>query len=182
MTFWMVSLLLVLGVLIGTLSGMVGIGGGVVVIPLLILLLGFSQEKATGTSLAMLLPPIGLFAVLTYAKAGNIDWRVAGLLALGFLVGGLVGGWLVNNRIIPALVVRIGLALFLIYFAGNLLFRSGGRARAALEACLLVAVYAAVYGVMRLLGHHWTRMPRGRDIYLQRRRDTKKIGGEDYQI
>ncbi|MEI8197534.1 MAG: TSUP family transporter [Phycisphaerae bacterium] len=179
MTFWAVCILLVLGAVIGTISGMVGIGGGVIVIPLLILLMGFSQEKATGTSLAMLLPPIGLFAVITYAKAGNIDWRVAGLLALGFLLGGLLGGWLVNARVIQPIVLRIGLALFLIYFAGSLLFRSGGRARAALEACLLVAAFALVYVVLRLLGRHWMRMPGGRELYLRRRAQS---GSGDYQI
>ena len=181
MTVGMVCLLVALGVLIGTVSGMVGIGGGILVIPLLILILGYGQEKATGTSLAMLLPPIGLFAVLTYSRAGNIDWRVAGLLALGFLFGGLLGGWLVNSRIIPAVVLRVGLALFLIYFAGTLLFRSGSRARAALEACLLVAGFAAVYGVLRLLGRHWTRRPGAREIYHQRRL-ARKLTGEDYQI
>ena len=71
-----------LGLGIGTVSGMIGIGGGVLVIPMLVFFFGFSQERATGTSLAMLLPPIGVFAVIAYAKAGNISWTTAGILGL----------------------------------------------------------------------------------------------------
>ena len=72
-----VLLMLLVGLLIGTISGMVGIGGGVSVIPVLMLGFGFSQAKANGTSMEMLLPPIGFFAVLSYWRAGNIDFRFA---------------------------------------------------------------------------------------------------------
>ena len=97
MTFLLALSLVVMGFLIGSVSGMVGIGGGLLVIPLLTFFYAFSQQKATGTSLAMLLPPIGVFAVLAYAKGDNIDWRFAGLLALGFTFGGYAGAWLVNK-------------------------------------------------------------------------------------
>ena len=80
-------LILLIGLLIGVVSGMVGIGGGVLVIPALMFGFGFSQARANGTSLAMLLPPIGAFAVMSYWRAGNVDWRFAGLLAVGLTAG-----------------------------------------------------------------------------------------------
>src|SRR5689334_18824349 len=70
-----VLILLLIGLAIGTISGMVGIGGGVLVMPVLMFFFGFAQAKANGTSLAMLLPPIGIFAVLAYWRTDNIDWR-----------------------------------------------------------------------------------------------------------
>ena len=80
MTATTVALVLLVALVIGTISGMVGIGGGVLVIPVLMFGFGFSQAKANGTSMAMLLPPIGVFAVLSYWRAGNIDFRFAAVL------------------------------------------------------------------------------------------------------
>src|SRR5207247_3626916 len=94
-------LLVMIGLTIGVISGMVGIGGGVLVIPILMFLFGFSQAKANGTSLGMLLPPLGIFAVLRYHKQHNIDWQFALLMAAGFMVGGWIGGWLVNDVKVP---------------------------------------------------------------------------------
>ena len=90
--------LIFVGFAIGTFSGMVGIGGGILVIPVLMFYFGFSQARANGTSLAMLLPPIGIFAVLAYWRAGNIDWATAGLLAVGFACGAYVGARLVPRK------------------------------------------------------------------------------------
>ena len=80
-------ILILIGLAIGALSGIVGIGGGVLVIPALVLFFGFTQQKANGTSLAMLLPPIGILAVINYARAGTINWAFAALLACGFVFG-----------------------------------------------------------------------------------------------
>src|SRR4029453_8450183 len=74
------------GFLTGIIGGLFGVGGGEIFIPLLIYLFGFSQHQAQGTSLAVLLPPIGLLAALRYYRAGHVDFAVAGLLALGFLL------------------------------------------------------------------------------------------------
>ncbi len=82
---------LIIGVAAGVMSGLVGIGGGVVVVPALIFLLGFTQQKAQGTTLAMLVPPIGILAAWTYYRQGFVDLRIAGIICLGFLLGGLVG-------------------------------------------------------------------------------------------
>jgi len=80
-----------LGVLVGILGGLVGIGGGVAVVPILVFVCKMSQHEAQGTSLGMLLPPIGLFAVITYYRAGYINLRIACLMAAGFMLGGLLG-------------------------------------------------------------------------------------------
>lgn len=179
MTFWLTLTLNMMGFLIGTLSGMVGIGGGLLVIPLLMMVFSFNQQKATGTSLAMLLPPIGLFAVMAYSKTGNIDWRFAGLLAVGFTFGGYAGAWLVNKELIHPTALRIMLALFLIYVAANMLFRSGGRARSALESLMIVIGFFFVYTAMRLLGRKWMRTPSGEETYRKRVRFSMTV---DYEI
>jgi uncharacterized membrane protein YfcA len=75
----------------GVLSGLLGIGGGIFVIPALVFLLGFSQQTAQGTTLAMMVPPIGLLAALAYYKAGFVDIKVAGLMCIGFFFGGFLG-------------------------------------------------------------------------------------------
>ena len=85
------ALIILTGIAAGFLGGAVGIGGGIVVIPCLVLLLGFSQHLAQGTSLAMMLPPIGILAVMTYHRQGFVDWRAGALLCIGFLVGSFFG-------------------------------------------------------------------------------------------
>lgn len=148
--------IVLIGLLIGIIGGMVGIGGGVLVIPLLMFGFGFTQARANGTSLAMLLPPIGLFAVLSYVRSGNIDWRFAVLLAIGFSIGAYVGASLVNTGRINATTLRVLFAVVLLYVASRILFRPGGRARVALETSLLMGVYLLSYGLLRLLGRRWS--------------------------
>lgn len=83
--------LVLIGVLAGILSGLVGVGGGVIMVPLLVLLLGFNQHQAQGTSLAVLVVPVTAVAVYTYHKEGFIDWRYVGIIAIFFVVGGYFG-------------------------------------------------------------------------------------------
>jgi uncharacterized membrane protein YfcA len=82
---------LAVGLAAGVMSGLVGIGGGIVIIPALVFLLGFTQQKAQGTTLALLVPPIGILAALHYYREGYVDLRIAGIICLGFLLGGLIG-------------------------------------------------------------------------------------------
>lgn len=79
--------LILIGAVAGALSGLVGIGGGIVIVPALVLLLGFTQKHAQGTTLAMLAVPVGIFAVVTYYRAGYVNIKAALWLGLGFLVG-----------------------------------------------------------------------------------------------
>lgn len=91
MSVQLVILLMIVGVFAGVLSGLVGVGGGIIVVPALVLLLGFSQKEAQGTSLGLLLLPVGILAVINYYKAGYIDLKVVGIMALAFVVGGWIG-------------------------------------------------------------------------------------------
>lgn len=81
----------------GVASGLFGIGGGVLLVPILVLLFAFGQHRAQGTSLIALIPPTGLLAFLTYAKAGYVSWKVGLLLIPGVFVGGILGGWLAKR-------------------------------------------------------------------------------------
>ena len=85
------AIIILFGLAAGILSGLLGIGGGVFVIPALVFLLGFSQQMAQGTTLAMMVPPIGLLAAWAYYKAGFVDIKVAGLMCVGFFIGGFFG-------------------------------------------------------------------------------------------
>jgi len=86
-----IIILLALGLIAGVLSGMIGIGGGIVIVPVLVYFLGFSQQEAQGTTLAMFLPPIGILAVYNYYKAGYVDIKAALIIGITFIVGSYVG-------------------------------------------------------------------------------------------
>ena len=92
------------GVAGGIASGLFGIGGGVIMVPILGLMLGFSQHRAQGTSLVALIPPTGLLAVLAYSKAGYVSWQTGLLLIPGVFLGGIAGGNLAKR--IPAASMR----------------------------------------------------------------------------
>ncbi len=91
MTYYYIGGVLLLGVLAGILSGLFGIGGGVVIVPALVMLFGLSQQTAQGTTLAMLSIPVSIVAAINYTKAGMISWKVALMLAAGFMIGGFIG-------------------------------------------------------------------------------------------
>jgi hypothetical protein len=100
-----------IGLAAGVLSGFLGIGGGILIVPALIYLAGFSQLEATGTSLAILLPPVGLAAVLEYYHAGNVNIRAAAAIAICLFFG----AWLAShfaNRVNGA-YLRIGFGIFM---------------------------------------------------------------------
>jgi len=86
-----ILILLLIGLAAGFLGGLVGIGGGVLIVPALVLLLGLSQHMAQGISLAMILFPVGILGVINYYKNGYVDFKCAGLIALGFFAGSYLG-------------------------------------------------------------------------------------------
>jgi hypothetical protein len=112
--------MLLVGLLVGMLSGVVGIGGGILFVPALIWLAGMSQHRAQGTSLGALLAPVGIFAFLEYYRKGNADLKIALLLAAGFLIGGYIGA--VGAQHIPDLWLRRIFALTMIAVGGQMLF------------------------------------------------------------
>jgi uncharacterized protein len=81
-----------LGLTAGVLSGLLGIGGAVIIIPALVYLFGFPQHRAEGTTLALMVPPIGILAVIPFFKRGCVDVRAAAFICAGFLIGGFIGG------------------------------------------------------------------------------------------
>lgn len=86
-----ILIIIVIGIAAGVLSGLVGVGGGIIIVPALVYLIGFSQNAAQGTSLGVLLLPVGILGVMQYYKQGHIDLKVVGYLSLGFVVGGFFG-------------------------------------------------------------------------------------------
>ncbi len=84
-------ILVLIGVSSGILSGFVGVGGGIIIVPSLVFLLGMTQHQAQGTSLFILLLPVGVLAVWNYMKAGHINWTYGIIVALTFVVGGYIG-------------------------------------------------------------------------------------------
>jgi len=86
-----IMIILLIGVVAGVFGGFIGIGGGLIVVPCLVYFLGMSQHAAQGTSLAMMLPPIGVTAVYNYYKAGDVDFKVAAILCISFVIGSYFG-------------------------------------------------------------------------------------------
>jgi len=105
-------LLLLIGLVAGILSGIFGIGGGIVIVPALIYLLGFSQHKATGTSLAVLLPPIGIAAVLEYYQHDNVDLSAALIIAAASILGAWLGSLFASRLSGP--VLRLAFGVFVV--------------------------------------------------------------------
>lgn len=91
MTATTILLLIIVGLSAGILSGLVGVGGGIVMVPLFVAFLGFTQHHAQGMSLAVMLPPVTLLAVLNYNKLGVIDWKLVIIVSLCFVIGGFLG-------------------------------------------------------------------------------------------
>ncbi len=114
---WMI---LLVGLGVGLLSGVVGIGGGILFVPALVWLMGMDQHKAQGTSLGALLAPVGLLAFWEYYRNGQADLRIALLLAVGFFVGGYFGA--LGAVHIPELWLRRIFALTLIAVGGRMWF------------------------------------------------------------
>lgn len=120
MTTTTIVSLIVIGLLAGMLSGLVGVGGGIIMVPLLILFLGFSQHQAQGTSLTVLVVPVTALAVFNYYKQGYINWKYALVIALFFVVGGYFGSKLavsidqkILKKIFSIVLLLVGVKLLL---------------------------------------------------------------------
>lgn len=113
-------LLLLVGLAGGCLSGLLGIGGGLIMVPALVMGFGFSQHMAQGTSLALFAVPIGLLAAITYYRHGHVNLPAAGLICLGFLAGSVLGSRLAV--MLPELVLRRVFGMFLLVMSVRLIF------------------------------------------------------------
>lgn len=115
-----IILFIILGLVAGAFSGLVGIGGATIIIPALVLLSGLSQHAAQGTTLATMVPPIGLLAAWTYYKAGYVDLKIAGLICIGFFIGGLFGAELATQ--ISGQILRKIFGVFLLIVSLRMIF------------------------------------------------------------
>ncbi len=112
--------LLLLGIFAGYFSGLVGIGGGIIIVPALVLLFGFSQHTAQGTTLALLIPPIGILALISYYQKGYVDVKSAVVICIGFVIGGYLGGRMaigfseeLLKKIFAIILIALGVILFI---------------------------------------------------------------------
>ena len=109
-----------IGLATGVVAGLFGIGGGLLLIPALVYLAGYTQHQATGISLAVLLPPVGLGAVVEYYRHGYVDLKVAVIIAVAVMVGGWFGAVLANQMSGPYL--RLAFACFVVCMGLYLLY------------------------------------------------------------
>ena len=114
--------LLLLGLCAGYLGGLAGVGGGMIMVPALVYLFGFSQHQAQGTTLALMLPPIGTLAAWQYYRAGYVDVKFALIIIIGYVIGNYLGGKLAIN--VPNAVVRKAFAVLMLVTAMKMLFFS----------------------------------------------------------
>lgn len=106
---------ILLGIASGIFAGVFGIGGGSILIPALVYLFGLSQHQAQGTTLAIMVPPIGLLAAMRYYYSGNVNLNMAAFVCIGFFFGGLLGAHLVQG--LPGLVLKRLFGIFLAFIA-----------------------------------------------------------------
>jgi uncharacterized membrane protein YfcA len=109
--------LLLIGLVAGIAGGMFGIGGGVIMVPAMVLILGLDQKFATGTSLAAQVLPIGILGAIVYYKNGNLNIKYAALIAIGLIVGNLIGALFANQPFITNEVMKKAYGVFLVIIA-----------------------------------------------------------------
>ena len=115
-----ILIIILIGIAAGMLGGLVGVGGGIIIVPALVYFIGFSQKTAQGTSLGLIMLPVGILGVLQYYKQGHVDFRVVGMLAIGFLVGSYFGSKI--SLSLPQETVKKIFALLMILIAIKMLF------------------------------------------------------------
>jgi uncharacterized membrane protein YfcA len=119
MTSETIMILVLVGLAAGILSGLVGVGGGIIIVPALVFFLGFTQHEAQGTSLGLLLLPVGILAVMNYYNKGHIDVRIVLIMSAAFVAGGFLGSKMA--LIIPQEMLKKIFAIVLLYTAVRML-------------------------------------------------------------
>ena len=120
MTVTQAIILILIGLIAGIFSGSLGVGGAIVVIPSLIFFLGLTQHEAQGTSLAFMIPPVTLLAVLNYSKQGYVNWKYAVVLAVMFFIGAYIGSVISVNM--PEKVLKKLFGALLLFVAAKMIF------------------------------------------------------------
>ena len=120
MTIQTILILTLIGVFAGMMSGFGGIGGGVVMVPALVYIMGLTQHEAQGTSLILMLPPIGILAVMNYYKAGELNIGYGIVIAIGFVVGGYFGSK-IALKMSPA-KVKLIFGILMVYVSFKMIY------------------------------------------------------------
>jgi uncharacterized protein len=141
-------LLIVFGIVVGVFSGVMGLGGGSIMIPIMVFAFGMTQQQAHGTSLAVMIPPVTLPAVIQYYRHGNVDLTVAAWTALGVLMGSFFGAYVANA--IPKETLKLVFGFLLIYVAGYTVFGKENLGRSVTLAAVLVFVAMALFAATRM--------------------------------
>ncbi|AZV57814.1 sulfite exporter TauE/SafE family protein [Clostridium sp. AWRP] len=115
-----IILFIVIGCIAGILSGLFGIGGGIIIVPALIYLCGFTQLKAQGTSLAILLPPVGILAFIDYYKEGHVDVKAGILICIFLVIGSVLGAKM--SHVIPVDIMRKLFGILMVLIAVKFIF------------------------------------------------------------
>jgi uncharacterized membrane protein YfcA len=143
-------ILLAIGIFVGLYGGIMGLAGGTIMIPIMVLVLGFSQHQAIGTSLAVMLPPVTLPAVIHYYREGHVRLDTAAWIALGFIFGALIGSHIAQQFSDRTLKLIFG--FILVYVAGYTIFETLGKQhllRSILFAAILTLAAFAFYSATR---------------------------------
>lgn len=120
MTATQIIIIILAGLSAGLLGGTLGVGGGIIVVPILVMIFGFSQHHAQGTALAFMLPPVTLLAVLSYAKQGYVNWKVAIILSLMFFIGAYIGSQI--SFALPDKILKKVFGIFIIVVGLKMVF------------------------------------------------------------
>lgn len=120
MTIQTIILLILIGLAAGIMSGFIGIGGGVVMVPAMVYILGMTQHSAQGTSLLLMLPPIGILAFMNYYKAGHVNWTYGIVIACAFVIGGYFGSK-IALKLSPA-IVKLVFGILMLYISIKMIY------------------------------------------------------------
>lgn len=116
----MLIALIIVGIITGAISGILGIGGGIIMVPAMVYLLGFTQQQSVATSLAVMLPPVSIFAVMNYYKAGFVDIKSALVIMCAFLIGSYFSSKIAIS--LPETAIKKGFAVLLVIVAIKMFF------------------------------------------------------------
>ncbi|PLX11270.1 MAG: permease [Marinilabiliales bacterium] len=115
-----IVLLVIIGFIAGIVGGSLGLGGGIIIVPALVFILGFTQHHAQGTSLAVLLFPVGILAVINYSKSGYVNFKFAAILIVAFVLGSYIGSEISVH--LPDKILKKVFAIFLLLISIKMLF------------------------------------------------------------
>jgi uncharacterized membrane protein YfcA len=171
---------LLIGLIVGMVSGSVGIGGGVLMLPALMWICHMETRRAAGTTLAVLVVPVVLPAAYEYWSEGYVDLKAAAWMALTFALGGFIGAALRSNQVLPESALRLSLGLIMMYIAINLIVMSDSEAAKAAAGVTAVVLAWLAYVGLRMLGKRALAVPKLQEQI--KRMDKEGHGDPDYYI